>query len=51
MRTPVVFAALLLEPWWTLSVICAGYLATMPWSIMRYARIKRQRAHQGEESA
>lgn len=39
----MVFAALLLEPWWTLAVICLGYLATMPWSIARYALIKRQR--------
>lgn len=36
--------ALLMEPWWTLIVICAGYLALMPLSIVRYARIKRQRA-------
>lgn len=40
----MVFAALLLEPWWTLSAICAGYLATLAWSIPRYARIRRQRA-------
>jgi CDP-diacylglycerol--serine O-phosphatidyltransferase len=40
----MVFAALLLEPWWTLAVICIGYLATMPWSIARYALIRRQRA-------
>jgi CDP-diacylglycerol---serine O-phosphatidyltransferase len=40
----MVFAALLLEPWWTLAAICLVYLATMPWSIARYARIRRQRA-------
>ncbi len=40
----MVFAALLLEPWWTLVAICAGYLLTMPWSIARYALIRRQRA-------
>jgi CDP-diacylglycerol--serine O-phosphatidyltransferase len=40
----MVFAALLLEPWWTLAAICFVYLATMPWSIARYARIRRQRA-------
>ncbi|MGX7953045.1 CDP-alcohol phosphatidyltransferase family protein [Tsuneonella sp. HG249] len=40
----MVFAALLLEPWWTLSAICIVYLATMPWSIARYAMIRRQRA-------
>jgi CDP-diacylglycerol--serine O-phosphatidyltransferase len=40
----LLFAALLSRPWWTLSAICIGYLATMPWSIARYARIRRQRA-------
>lgn len=39
----LLFAALLLEPWWTLAVICLGYLALMPLGIIRYARIKRQR--------
>lgn len=39
----MVFAALLLEPWWTLAAICIVYLATMPWSLARYALIKRQR--------
>jgi len=40
----MVFAALLLEPWWTLVVICAGYLVTLPIGFARYARVKRQRA-------
>lgn len=40
----LVFAALLLEPWWTLVAICAGYLATLPIGFVRYARVKRQRA-------
>lgn len=40
----MIVAALLTEPWWTLAVICIGYLALMPYSIMRYGRIKRQRA-------
>ena len=40
----MVFAALLTEPWWTLVAICALYLALMPYSIMRYAKIRRQRA-------
>jgi CDP-diacylglycerol--serine O-phosphatidyltransferase len=40
----IVVAALLIEPWWTLAVISIGYLAFMPYSIMRYGRIKRQRA-------
>ena len=37
-------AALLLEPWWTLVAICAGYLITLPIGFARYARLKRQRA-------
>jgi CDP-diacylglycerol--serine O-phosphatidyltransferase len=40
----MVFAALLLEPWWTLVAICAVYLALIPYAWMRYARVKRQRA-------
>ena len=40
----MIVAALLMEPWWTLSAICLGYLALMPFSIISYARIKRQRA-------
>lgn len=39
----ILFAALLLEPWWTLAVICAGYLALMPYGMIRYARVRRQR--------
>ncbi|MXP32037.1 CDP-alcohol phosphatidyltransferase family protein [Parerythrobacter jejuensis] len=38
------FAALLVEPWWTLVAICVGYMALMPYGWIRYARIKRQRA-------
>lgn len=37
-------AALVSAPWHTLVFICAVYLATMPFSAMAYARIKRQRA-------
>lgn len=37
------FAALLLEPWWTLAVICGGYLALMPYGFVKYAGIKRRR--------
>ena len=40
----LVFAALLLEPWWTLVAICLGYLVTLPIGFARYARVKRQRA-------
>lgn len=39
----LVFAALLTEPWWTLVGLCAVYLALMPYAIVRYARIRRQR--------
>lgn len=40
----LLFAALLLEPWWTLVAICLGYLATLPIGFARYAKVKRQRA-------
>lgn len=39
----MVFAALLLEPWWTLAAISILYVATIPYAVMRYGRIKRQR--------
>ena len=40
----VVFgAALITYPWQTLSAICVGYLATIPFSIRSYARIRRLR--------
>jgi CDP-diacylglycerol---serine O-phosphatidyltransferase len=39
----LVFAALLTEPWWTLAALCVIYLALMPYSIARYAKITRQR--------
>jgi len=40
----LLFAALLLEPWWTLVAICLGYLIVLPYGWMRYAKIRRQRA-------
>lgn len=40
----LLFAALLVEPWWTLSAICVAYLALMPYALVRYSRIRRQRA-------
>jgi len=40
----IVGAALLTEPWWTLAVICIAYLATLPYGLWSYARVKRQRA-------
>ena len=38
------FTALLLEPWWTLTVICAGYLALLPVGWLRYNRIRKSRS-------
>lgn len=40
----ILFAALLSEPWWTLAVICVGYLALMPWALWRYRKLKRSRS-------
>ncbi|WP_082826010.1 CDP-alcohol phosphatidyltransferase family protein [Croceicoccus estronivorus] len=40
----LIFAALLTEPWWTLAVLCAGYLVLMPYGVFSYAKIRRQRA-------
>lgn len=40
----ILFAALLMEPWWTLTAICVGYLVLMPWALIRYGRIRQQRA-------
>ena len=34
---------LLMETWWTLIVICVGYLALVPFGLVKYGRIKRQR--------
>ncbi|MFN4112817.1 MAG: CDP-alcohol phosphatidyltransferase family protein [Sphingomonadaceae bacterium] len=39
----MLFAALLLEPWWTLVAICAGYLLLMPYSWWRYRQVRPQR--------
>jgi len=38
------FAALLLEPWWSLAAISGAYLVLMPYALLRYGRIKRRRA-------
>ncbi len=40
----LVFAALLTEPWWTLAVLSVGYLALMPYGILTYAKVRRERA-------
>lgn len=42
----VLAAALVSAPWQTLTVVTLGYLATLPFSIRAYRRIKRQRAAQ-----
>lgn len=47
----ILFAALLLEPWWTLVVICVGYLTLMPWAVLRYARVRRQREARASQAA
>ncbi|MFZ9396587.1 MAG: CDP-diacylglycerol--serine O-phosphatidyltransferase [Erythrobacter sp.] len=41
------FGALLQEPWWTLAAICAIYLALMPWALLKYGKVKRQRQEPG----
>jgi CDP-diacylglycerol--serine O-phosphatidyltransferase len=41
--TGLAFAALLLEPWWTLTAISVVYLALMPYGLIKYGRIKRRR--------
>ena len=45
------FAALVMEPWWTLSVICIGYLGLMPYGLVKYGRIKRRRAQEQAAAA
>lgn len=43
----MVFAALLLEPWWTLAGISVLYLLLMPYGVISYARVRRQRVAKG----
>lgn len=45
------FAALLMEPWWTLAAISIVYLALMPYGLIKYGRIKRRRKHEALASA
>lgn len=42
--TGLVIAALLTEPWLTLSAICVVYLLLIPVGMFRYAKVRRQRA-------
>ena len=39
----LIFAALLTEPWWTLTGICAVYVVLLPVGVVRYRRVKRLR--------
>ena len=41
--TGLAFAALLLEPWWTLAAISIAYLALMPFGLVKYGAVKRRR--------
>ncbi|MCZ8369745.1 MAG: CDP-diacylglycerol--serine O-phosphatidyltransferase [Porphyrobacter sp.] len=49
--TGLAFAALLLEPWWTLAAISIVYLALMPYGLVKYARIKRRRMQEAAAGA
>jgi CDP-diacylglycerol--serine O-phosphatidyltransferase len=40
--TGLAFAALVLEPWWTLAAVCVVYLGLMPYGLVKYGRIKRR---------
>jgi CDP-diacylglycerol--serine O-phosphatidyltransferase len=39
----IVAAALVSAPWQTLTIVCLGYLATLPFSIRSYRRVRRLR--------
>jgi CDP-diacylglycerol--serine O-phosphatidyltransferase len=39
----LLFAALLTETWWTLALVCVGYLLLMPLGFARYAKVRRAR--------
>jgi len=47
--TGLAFAALLMEPWWTLSAISITYLALMPYGLFKYGRIKQRRQQLGRQ--
>lgn len=47
----ILFTALLTEPWWTLVVVCLGYLALMPYGIVSYAKVRRLRAERAAGGA
>ncbi|KPF65394.1 CDP-diacylglycerol O-phosphatidyltransferase [Porphyrobacter sp. AAP60] len=45
------FAALLLEPWWTLAAINIVYLGLMPYGLVKYGRIKQRRRQEAAAAA
>lgn len=45
------FAALLLEPWWTLAAINFVYLGLMPYGLVKYGRIKQRRRQEAAAAA
>lgn len=47
----LVFAALISEPWLTLIGICAVYVLLLPFGMIRYARVRRQRATRADTEA
>lgn len=49
--TGLAFAALLLEPWWTLATLSISYLALMPYGLVKYGRIKQRRRLDAAEAA
>lgn len=49
--TGLAFAALLLEPWWTLAAISFVYLALMPYGLVKYGRIKQRRRQEAAARA
>ena len=49
--TGLAFAALLVEPWWTIAAVSILYLALMPYGLVKYGRIKRRRAFDRDATA
>ncbi len=45
------FAGLMLEPWWMLSAICVGYLALIPYGLVKYRRIRLRRLAERQSAA
>lgn len=46
----MVAAALVSAPWPTLTIVCIAYIATLPFSIRSYAKVRRQREAAGARS-